>query len=320
LFRHRYDAPEEEDVTVAEWVADEFEESRPRLRAIAYRMLGSTAEADDAVQEAWLKLSRTGPESIDNLGGWMTTVVSRVCLDMLRSRRSRREESAGAGWPEPEPVADERATGTGDPELGVLVADSIGPALMLVLDSLDPDERLAFVLHDLFGVPFGEVAPIVGRSADATRQLASRARRRLRGAPATGAVSSSTKDLARQRQLVDAFLAASRDGDFDALLSLLDSEVVLRTDPVAVRSATARQSYGAPPLQEVLRGGEPVARTFLGRAAEALPASVDGEPGAVWAPGGKARGVFVFTCRDDKIVELEVIADPRRIRALDLVF
>ena len=305
---------------MAEWVADEFEESRPRLRAIAYRMLGSTAEADDAVQEAWLKLSRTGPDGIDNRAGWMTTVISRVCLDMLRSRRSRREEPVGAGWPEPVTLEDEAAPGAGDPELGALVADSIGPALMLVLDSLDPDERLAFVLHDLFGVPFGEVAPIVGRSADATRQLASRARRRLRGTPATGAVSSSTEDLARQRQLVDAFLAASRDGDFDALLSLLDREVVLRTDPMAVRSAAARQSYGAPPFQEVLRGGEPVARTFLGRAAEAQPALIDGSPGLVWAPGGKPRGVFIFTCRDDKIVEVEVISDPRRIRTLDLVF
>jgi RNA polymerase sigma factor (sigma-70 family) len=307
-------------VTVAEWVADEFEESRPRLRGIAYRMLGSTAEADDAVQEAWLRLSRTGPESIDNLGGWLTTVVSRVCLDTLRSRRSRREEAVGASLPEPVPAEDEPAPGAGDPEHGVLVADSIGPALMLVLDSLDPDERLAFVLHDLFGVPFGDIAPIVGRSADATRQLASRARRRLRGGPAAGAVSTSTKDLARQRQLVDAFLAASREGDFDALLSLLDSEVVLRADPVAVRSAAARQSYGAPPLKVVLRGGEQVARTFLGGAAAAQPALVDGSPGAVWAPGGNPRGVFVFTCRDGKIVELEVIADPRRIRALDLVF
>ena len=304
---------------MAEWVTDEFEDSRPRLRGIAFRMLGSTAEADDAVQEAWLRLSRTGPESIDNLGGWLTTVVSRVCLDMLRSRRSRREEPVGDA-PEPVPAEDEPALGAGDPEQGVLVADSIGPALLLVLDSLDPDERLAFVLHDLFGVPFGEIAPIVGRSADATRQLASRARRRLRGAPAAGVVSTSTEDLARQRQLVDAFLAASREGDFDALLSLLDSGVVLRADPVAVRSAAARRSYGAPPLNLVLRGGEQVARTFLGGAAAAQPALVDGSPGAVWAPGGRPRGVFVFTCRGGKIVELEVIADPRRIRALDLVF
>jgi RNA polymerase sigma-70 factor (ECF subfamily) len=301
---------------MAEFVADEFEESRSRLRAIAYRMLGSAAEADDAVQEAWLRLSRTGPESIDNLGGWLTTVVSRVCLDMLRSRR---EEPAGAGMPEPLPADDDPAHRAGDPEHGALVADSIGPALMLVLDSLDADERLAFVLHDLFGVPFGEIAPIVGRSADATRQLASRARRRLRGAPAAGAVWTSTRDLARQRQLVDAFLAASREGDFDALLSLLDREVVLRADPVAVRSAAARQSSGAPPLKEVLRGGEEVARTFLGRAAAAQPALVDGSPGAVWASGGNPRGVFVFTCRDGKVVELEIIVDPRRIRALDLV-
>jgi RNA polymerase sigma factor (sigma-70 family) len=315
LFRHCYDGSEEEDVTVAEWVADEFEESRPRLRAIAYRMLGSTAEADDAVQEAWLRLSRTGPESIDNLGGWLTTVVSRVCLDMLRSRR---EEPAGVSLPEPVPGED-AVDGGGDPERDLLVADSIGPALMLVLDSLDPDERLAFVLHDLFGVPFAEIAAIIGRSPDATRQLASRARRRLRGAPVAGGVLTSTEDLARQRQLVDAFLAASREGDFDALLSILDSEVVLRADPVAVRSAAARQSYGAPPLKEVLRGGEQVARTFLGRAAAAQPAMVDGSPGATWAPGGNPRGVFVFTCRGGKIVDLEIIVDPRRIRTLDIV-
>jgi RNA polymerase sigma-70 factor (ECF subfamily) len=305
-------------VTVAEWIVDEFEESRPRLRGIAYRMLGSTAEADDAVQEAWLRLNRTGPESIDNLGGWLTTVVSRVCLDMLRSRRSRREEPVGASWPEPVPPEGEPARSAGDPEHGVLVADSMGPALMLVLDSLDPDERMAFVLHDLFGVPFAEIAPIVGRSADATRQLASRARRRLRGAPA-GAVSTSTEDLARQRQLVNAFLAASREGDFDALLSLLDSDVVLRADPVAVRSAAARQAHGAPPLKAVLRGGEQVARTFLGRAAGAQPAMVDGSPGAVFGPVGNPGGVFVFTCRDARIVELEIIVDPRRIRTLDLL-
>lgn len=303
---------------MAERVADEFDQSRPRLRAIAYRMLGSTSDADDAVQEAWLRLNRTGPDSIDNLGAWLTTVVSRVCLDMLRSRRSRREEPAGTSLPEPVPAAEEPAPGGGNPEHDVLVADSIGPVLMLLLDSLDPDERLAFVLHDLFGVPFGEIAPIVGRSADATRQLASRARRRLRGAPAAGAVSTSVEDRARQRQVVDAFLAASREGDFDALLSLLDSEVVLRADPVAVRSAAARRSYGAPPLKEVLRGGEQVARTFLGGAAAAQPALVDGSPGAVWAPGGKPRAVFVFTCRHGKIVELEVIADLRRVRALDV--
>ena len=304
---------------MAEWVSDEFEQSRARLGAIAYRMLGSTAEADDAVQETWLRLNRAGAENIENLGGWLTTVVSRVCLDILRSRRSRHEELAGASLPVPAPSEDGPGRGVEDPEGGVLIADSIGPALMLVLDSLDPGERLAFVLHDLFGVPFAEIAPIVGRSASTTRQLASRARRRLRGSPAESRPGCA-KDVTRQRQLVDAFLAASREGNFEALLSLLDSEVVLRADPVAVRSATARQSLGAPALKEVLRGGEQVARTFLGTAAEAQPALVDASPGAVWAPDGRARGVFVFTSRDDKIVELEVIADPRRIRTLDLVF
>ncbi|HEX4217405.1 MAG TPA: sigma-70 family RNA polymerase sigma factor [Acidimicrobiales bacterium] len=301
---------------MTDWVAGEFEDSRPRLRGIAYRMLGSTAEADDAVQEAWIRLNRTGAESIDNLGGWLTTVVSRVCLDMLRSRR---DEPAGVSLPEPMPTEAGPVPGSGDPEGTALVADSIGPALLLVLDSLDPDQRLAFVLHDLFGVPFGEIAPIVGRSSEATRQLASRARRRLRGASEEGPGATSSEDLARQRQLVDAFLAASREGDFDALVSLLDSEVVLRTDPVAVRAAAARRSQGAPPLKEVLRGGKQVARTFLGSAAAAQPALVDGLPGAVWAPGGKPRGVFAFTWRDGRVVELEIIADPRRIRALDIV-
>jgi RNA polymerase sigma factor (sigma-70 family) len=304
---------------MAEPVADEFEESRSRLHAIACRMLGSTVEADDAVQEAWLRLNRTGCEGIDNLGGWLTTVVSRVCLDILRSRRSRHEEPTEVKLHEPALAEHGPVPGAGDPEHGAVVADSIGPPLMLVLDSLNPDERLAFVLHDLFGLPFVEIAPIVGRSPDATRQLASRARRRLRGTPGAGAVSSLPQAIARQRQLVDAFLAASREGDFDALLSLLDNEVELRADPVAVRSAAARRSSGAPPLKEVLRGGEQVARMFLGRAATAQPAVIDGWPGAVWAPGGKPRSVFVFTCHDDKIARLEIIVDPRRVRPLDIV-
>jgi RNA polymerase sigma-70 factor, ECF subfamily len=300
---------------VAELVAQEFEESRPRLRAIAYRMLGSNAEAEDAVQEAWLRLSRTGPESIDNLAGWLTTVVSRVCLDMLRSRSSRREEPAETVLRDGEPAAED----IDSPEHDVVLADSLGPALMLVLDSLDPDERLAFVLHDLFGVSFEEVAPIVGRSPVAARQLASRARRRLRGGPAPGAVAPSPADVARQRELVDAFLAASREGNFDALVSLLNDDVVLRADPVAVETATARLAQGAPPFQEVIRGGEQVARVFLGRAAAAKPALVNGMPGAVWAPAGKPRGVFVFTSRDGRVVQLEIVADPERIEELDLL-
>lgn len=301
---------------MAEWVAEQFEESRPRLRGIAYRMLGSDAEADDAVQEAWLRLSRTGPEGIDNLAGWLTTVVSRVCLDMLRSRSSRREDPAEAILREGEPAAADADS----PEHDVVLADSLGPALMLVLDALDPDERLAFVLHDLFGVPFEEVAPIVGRSPVAARQLASRARRRLRGGPAPGAGAPSVADVARQRELVTAFLAASREGDFEALVSLLNDDVVLRADHVAVETATARVSSGAPPFKEVIRGGEQVARVFLGRAAAAQPALIDGMPGAVWAPGGKARGVFVFTSREGKVAELSIVADPERIEELDLLF
>ena len=227
-----------------EWLAERFEEHRVRLRAVAYRMLGSTSEAEDAVQEAWLRLVRSGADSVENLGGWLTTVVARVCLNMLRSRRSRREESLEGPLGEPlgarvpDPIVG-RADET-DPEHEALLADSVGLALLVVLETLSPAERLAFVLHDTFGVPFGEIAPIVGRSPAAARQLASRARRRVRGAaPAPDA------DLGRQREVVDAFLAATRGGDFDALLAVLDPDVVLRADS------------GAAGTSRVVRGGAP---------------------------------------------------------------
>ncbi|MHB1928370.1 MAG: sigma-70 family RNA polymerase sigma factor [Acidimicrobiales bacterium] len=298
---------------MSDWVVEEFEESRPRLWAIAQRMLGSASEADDAVQEVWLRLSRSGPEGIDNLGGWLTTVVSRVCLDMLRSGR-RREEPAGddLGGALAGPAAD------GRPEHDVLLADSIGPALLVVLDSLDPHERLAFVLHDLFGVPFAEVATIVGRSPAATRQLASRARRRLQGHPASVHGLRRPSDP-RQSELVEAFLAASREGDFEALLALLDPEVVLRSDPVAIRSAAARRDRGAPALSDEVRGRDAVARVFAGGAAAAQPAVVDGAPAAVWAPGGRPRAAFVMRWRDGRIVEIDVVVDPRRLRDLEIV-
>lgn len=305
------------DVGVGRWVAEQFEASRPRLRAIAYRMLGSAAEADDAVQEAWLRLSRTGPENIDNLGGWLTTVVSRVCLDMLRARRSRREEPVGNYVPEAVSDGDE----VEQPDHELLLADSIGPALVVVLDSLEPHERVAFVLHDLFGVPFAEIAPVVGRSPTATRQLASRARRRLRGRsepPDADHVAVAGGDT-RRRELVEAFLAASRRGDFQALFAVLDPDVVLRADPVAVRSATARQARGAPALREEVRGREAVAQLFAGRAAAAQAALINGTPGVVWAPEGRVRSAFVMRWREGRIVEIEVVFDPRRLRNLEIV-
>lgn len=282
------------------FLAERFEENRAHLRAVAYRMLGSPSEADDAVQEAWLRLNRSDTSGVENLGGWLTTVVARVCLDMLRSRKSRREEPLDAHLPDP---IVRRAQGI-DPEHEVLLADSIGPALLAILDALAPAERLAFVLHDMFAVPFDEIAPIVGRSPTAARQLASRARRRVQGA-----AKAPDADRTRQRQVVDAFLAASRIGDFDALLAVLDPDVVLRADNAAVEAGAPREVRGAPA----------VADTFKGRARVAQPALVNGSAGAVWAPGGRPRVVFAFTITRAKVVEIELIADPARLRQLDLV-
>jgi RNA polymerase sigma factor (sigma-70 family) len=281
------------------WLSERFEAHRPHLRAVAYRMLGSPSEADDAVQEAWLRLSRSGAEGVENLGGWLTTVVGRVCLDMLRSRTSRREESLDTHVSEPVVTREDE----GDPEHEALMADSVGSALLVVLDTLAPAERLAFVLHDMFGVPFEEVASIAGRSPAAARQLASRARRRVRGATA-----SSEADLARRHEVVEAFLAASRGGDFGALLAVLDPDVVLRADGAAVRLGATGE----------VRGAAAVAETFSGRARAARPALVDGVPGLVWAAGGRPRVVFGFTITDGRIVEIEMVADPERIVQLDL--
>ena len=280
-------------------LAEKFEANRARLRAVAYRMLGSLTEADDAVQESWLRLSRSTPSEIENLGAWLTTVVARVCLDMLRSRKSRREEPFGA--PMPDPIAS-REDGT-DPEHEALLADSVGLALLVVLETLAPAERLAFVLHDMFAMPFDEIAPIVGRSPAAARQLASRARRRVQGA-----AQSPDADRTRQRKVVDAFLAASRNGDFEALLALLDPDVVLRADKAAVLVGASAE----------VRGAAAVAGTFSGRARFAQRALVNGAAGAVWAPGGRPRVVFGFTITGGKIVEIELVADPERLRQLDL--
>ncbi len=282
-----------------DWLAGRFEENRPHLRAVAFRMLGSMSEAEDAVQESWLRLSRSDTSDVENLSGWLTTVVARVSLDMLRSRKSRREDPLELDRPDP---IVSPADGT-DPEHEALLADSVGPALLVVLDTLPPAERLAFVLHDLFAVPFDEIADIVRRSPAAARQLASRARRRVQG------VTPPDGDRSRQREVVDAFLAASRGGDFDALLALLDPDVVLRADSAAVLAGAAGEVVGA----------AAVAGTFSGRARVARPAVIDGAAGAVWAPGGKPRVVFGFTIAHGKIVEIELLADPTRLGELDLV-
>jgi len=282
-----------------EWLAGRFEENRTHLRAVAYRMLGSPTEADDAVQESWLRLSRSGASGVENLGGWLTTVVARVCLDMLRSRKSRREEPLDAQGTEPIVPREDRT----DPEHEALLADSVGLALTVVLETLAPAERVAFVLHDMFDLPFDEIAPIVGRSSTAARQLASRARRRVQGA-----ARPPDADLARKREIVGAFLAASRGGDFATLIALLDPDVVLRADRAAVQ-------VGAP---KVVRGAAAVAGTFSGRAQTAQPALINGGAGAVWAPGGRPRVVFTFTITGGKIVEIDMLADPDYLGRLDL--
>ena len=295
-----------------EWQAERFEENRTHLRAVAYRMLGSLSEADDAVQEAWFRLSRSDTSAVENLRGWLTTVVARVCLDMLRSRKSRREEPLDAHVPEPPEMITSREDAL-DPEHEALLADSVGLALLVVLETLAPAERVAFVLHDMFDLPFDEIAPIVGRSATAARQLASRARRRVQGA-----ATVPDADLRRQREVVDAFLAASRGGDFDALLAVLDPDVVLRADRAAVQASEARQGRGAPKLAPEVRGAAAVAETFKGRAAAAQPAFVNGVAGLVWAPGGRPRVVFGFTIEERRIVAIDLVADPERIGQLDL--
>ncbi|GAA4534824.1 RNA polymerase sigma factor SigJ [Amycolatopsis samaneae] len=285
-----------------EFLAERFEAHRTHLRAVAYRMLGSLSEADDAVQEAWFRLHRADTGEVENLGGWLTTVVGRVCLDMLRSRKARREEPLGVHVPEP---LVSRADGL-DPEQEVMLADSVGLALLVVLEMLAPAERLAFVLHDMFGVPFDDVAGIVGRSPAATRQLASRARRRVQStAPAPDA------DLDRQREVLDAFLAASRGGDFEALVAVLDPDVVLRAD----LGATAEG------LAAVVRGAENVAKRalmFSQIAQFARPALVNGAAGLVTIHDGKLAGVMGVTVRDGRIVAIDILADPERLAGMDL--
>jgi len=285
-----------------EWLAERFEEHRARLRAVAYRLLGSLAEADDAVQEAWLRVGRAGARDVDNLGGWLTTIVARVSLNMLRARNVRREESYGVHLPDPV-VSWE---GELQPEEEALLADSVGLALLVVLDSLGPAERLAFVLHDVFQLPFEEIAPMVGRTPAAARQLASRARRRVQGAD----IPAPDPDRSRQRAVVDAFFSAARAGDFNNLLSLLDPEVVLRAD------------FGPkhPDRSVVIRGAAAVARSaIMGGAlasARLIPVLVNGAAGAVITVGGRPFAVMGFIVAEGRILEIHAIADPRRVRRI----
>jgi RNA polymerase sigma factor (sigma-70 family) len=297
-----YDTTQRRNVTMNErdWLAERFEEHRPRLRAVGYRMLGSLSEADDAVQEAWVRLSRSDADEIENLGAWLTTVVGRVSLNMLRSRRTRREDPLDAVRV-PEPIID-RADGT-DPEHEALLADSVGLALLVVLETLSPPERLAFVLHDIFAVPFDEIAPIVDRSPEAARQLASRARRRVRAEKTV-----PDPDLDAQREVVEAFLAASRDGDFDRLVALLDPDVVLRAD---LGAAGSREIRG----QEAVVGQ---AMLYAQVRLDMKPALVNGAVGVVTTRDGRPFSVGAFTVRDGRIVEMDWLGDPARLRELDL--
>ena len=289
-----------------EWLADRFEEHRGHLRAVAYRMLGSLTDADDAVQDAWLRLSRSRAGEIENLGGWLTTIVARVCLNMLRARTTRREESFGVHVPDLVISPD----GELQPEEEALLAESVGLALLVVLETLAPAERLAFVLHDLFELPFEEIAPLVGRTPAAARQLASRARRRVKGAN----IPTLDPDLARQRAVVDAFFVATREGEFDALVALLDPDVVLRIDAGTRHPAASMVLHGAAAVaRQTLRG---VASSLARPAVHLRPVLVNGAAGVVVTVGGQPMTVMSFTVAEGKIVEIDAIADPERVRRI----
>jgi RNA polymerase sigma factor (sigma-70 family) len=290
-------------------LAEPFEANRAHLRAVAYRMLGSQTEADDAIQETWLRLHRSDTSGVANLRAWLTTVVARVSLDMLRSRKARSEESLDAGAPEP--VV--QAAATDGPETATVLADSVGVALLVVLETLEPAERVAFVLHDLFAMSFDDIAPIVGRSPGAARQLASRARRRVQGTRA-----ATDGDRAAARTIVDAFLAASREGNFAALLAVLDPNVVLHADPAAVELAKSR-GRGAPKIDREVHGADAIANAFSGAARAARPALIDGMPGAVWLVHDKPRSAFVFQVDSGKIVDIDLIMEPDHLAELDIV-
>lgn len=280
-------------------LADDFEQYRRHLRAVAYRMLGSLTDADDAVQEAWIRVSRVDPDSVENLGGWLTTVTARVCLDVLRSRRARPEQPLEIHLPDPIVTSADD-----DPEQQALLADAVGIALLVVLDRLSPPERLAFVLHDTFGVPFEQIAPLVGRTPEAARKLASRARQRVQGAHAT-----PDPDITRQRQVVDAFLAAAREGDFDRLLAVLHPDVVLRADFGADNDIIERNGVEA--VTEMVS-------SFASLASFAHPVLINGAVGVLIAPEGKPFALNAYTVVDDKITAIHILADQARISQLDL--
>lgn len=284
-----------------EWLTERFQQHRAHLRGVAYRMLGSVGEADDALQEAWLRIRDQDPRSVENMRGWLTTIVGRVCLNMLRARRARREQLSDVYVPDPVVCLDDSA----GPEEEALVADSVGLALLVVLDALSPTERLAFVLHDVFGVPFADIAAVLHRSEAAAQQLASRARRRVRGSP------KPDPDLARQREAVDAFFAASRDGDFDALVTVLDPDVELRIDGGAVREKASLILHGADAVASY-------SSTYSKLYPFVRPALVNGAAGAVVAPGGQVLTVMAFTVTNGKITQIDALADPVRLGQLNL--
>jgi RNA polymerase sigma-70 factor (ECF subfamily) len=294
------DQPQGRDMQDQDWLAERFEANRTHLRGVAFRMLGSLTEADDAVQEAWIRLSRTDTTDVENLQAWLTTVVGRVCLNMLRARKTRREASLETHFPDPI-LSPENGL---DPEQEALLGDSVGLAMLVVLDALEPPERVAFVLHDVFGVPFDAIASIVGRTPAAARQLASRARRRVQGAPVPDV------DLDRQWEVVDAFIAAARAGDFERLLTVLDPEVVLRSDGGAARPDLVRLIRGAPAVAE---------RAILFRRFAATRTLVNGIPGGIaWAPDGRPFAVVAVTVQGGRIVAIDILADPVRLAQLDL--
>lgn len=289
-----------------DWLSKNFEDSRTHLKAVAYQMLGSSTEAEDAVQEAWIRLNRTNSEEIENLRGWLTTVVSRVCLDMLRSRKSKKED------PLDDNVSEISNEHFGNPEAEFMVADSVGSALLLVLELLTPAERIALVLHDIFDLPFEEIAPIVDRTEEATRKLASRARNRIRGA------NSPQEDNERQKEIVSAFITAARDGNFEALVRVLHPEVVLRADATAVKIAQINKSKGAPQFEPVMNGADIVANTFKGKAAAAQLAWINGFAGGTWAPGGKPVVAFCFKFSGGKISEIEIVMDKDQLEKSEI--
>lgn len=296
------------------WLATELAASRPHLLGVAYRMLSSRAEAEDAVQEAWLRVQRAEITSLDNPRGWLTTVVARVCLDMLRARKTRYERSTASDDQLSDLAAEPTSPESAGPEQGALLADSVGVALMVMLETLNPNERLAFVLHDLFDLPFEEIADVLSSTPAAARQLASRARRRMQGARDP----SEAADPERQREVVQAFLLASRTGDLAGLLAVLHPDVVLRADAVAVAEAQRRKALGAPALAAELIGADAVAQTYVGRARAARLALIDGRFGAVWAPQGTPRSALLMTIEGGRIVAIEVVAQPAELAELDI--